>query len=165
MKDQNPIKRHKALIAFSRDHHFGLLLVWKIKQGLANGIAPERISNYVLYSFENDLQPHFREEEHILFPLLPADNPLRQRAEHDHVVIQDMVLELDQDKTNKELLFRFEEKLDEHIRFEERKLFVYMQQTLPDEKLQVVITHGSSRKNEIDENWKDIFWVKHRSGL
>ena len=67
MNTTTPIKRHPSLVAFSRDHHFGLLLVWKIKYGLDNGIAPERISNYVLYFFEQDLEAHFKEEEQKLF--------------------------------------------------------------------------------------------------
>ena len=61
MKTQAPIKRHQALVAFSKDHHFGLLLIWKIKQGLANAIRVERITNYILYFFEEYLLQHFKE--------------------------------------------------------------------------------------------------------
>lgn len=49
MKNQAPIKRHQAIVSFSKDHHFGLLLIWKIRQGLNKAVNPERISNYVTF--------------------------------------------------------------------------------------------------------------------
>lgn len=62
MKDHTPLKRHQAIVSFSRDHHFGLLLVWKIRQGLNKAVTAERISNYVLFLFKEDIEKHFREE-------------------------------------------------------------------------------------------------------
>lgn len=67
MKDQAPIKRHQAIISFSKDHHFGLLLVWKIRQGLEKAVNAERISKYVVYFFKEDLEKHFKDEELLLF--------------------------------------------------------------------------------------------------
>src|SRR5688572_10856128 len=116
MKDHAPIKRHPALVSFSKEHHFGLLLVWKIKQGLATAVAPERISNYVLYFFDEDLQQHFKEEEKMLFPKLPAGNPLRQQAEKEHELIYDIIGRLRNDKKNEKLLQQFAEALKAHIR-------------------------------------------------
>ena len=94
MKTQAPIKRHQALVAFSKDHHFGLLLIWKIKQCLANAIRVERITNYILYFFEEYLLQHFKEEEQNLFPKLPADHPLHQQAVNEHEVIYDIISQL-----------------------------------------------------------------------
>ncbi|MFC0771336.1 hemerythrin domain-containing protein [Terrimonas alba] len=165
MKDHTPIKRLQALVSFSRDHHFGLLLVWKIKQGLANAIAPERISNYVLYFFEEDLQPHFTEEEQTLFPKLPVDNVLRQRAEKEHAVIYDMINQLRNDRRSETLLLQFAETLRDHIRFEERELFASIQQTLSDAELEMIATHVDNRGNKVDAQWQDVFWVPDKSGL
>ena len=67
MKTSTPLKRHPAIVSFSKDHHFGLLLVWKIRQGLAKAVDAERISKYVLYFFREDLEKHFQEEERLLF--------------------------------------------------------------------------------------------------
>lgn len=39
------IKRTKALQPLSRDHHHGLLLCWKIRQGIKLNVEPERIKN------------------------------------------------------------------------------------------------------------------------
>ena len=67
MKNHAPIKRHQALVSYSKEHHFGLLLVWKIRQGLMNAVSPERIGKYVLFFFNEDLKTHFKEEEQLLF--------------------------------------------------------------------------------------------------
>ena len=67
MKNQTPIKRHQAVVSFSKDHHFGLLLVWKIRQGLGKSVNAERISKYVVYFFKEDLEKHFKDEELLLF--------------------------------------------------------------------------------------------------
>ena len=36
-----PLKRNPNLVPLSREHHYGLLFCWKLKQGLANGTDPE----------------------------------------------------------------------------------------------------------------------------
>lgn len=56
MKNQAPIKRHQAIVSFSKDHHFGLLLIWKIRQGLNKAVNPERISNYVTFFLKKTLK-------------------------------------------------------------------------------------------------------------
>jgi hypothetical protein len=67
MKNRAPIKRHQAIVSFSKDHHFGLLLVWKIRKGLNKTVDPVRISNYVTFFLKEDLEKHFKEEEQLLF--------------------------------------------------------------------------------------------------
>lgn len=163
MKVQTPIKRHQALVSFSRDHHFGLLLVWKIRQGLDNAVDPERVSNYVLYFFTEDLSWHFKEEEQNLFPRLPAGNSLRLQAEHEHVVIYDIINRLKSDKSNRDLLLQFANTLKSHIRFEERELFAFMQQTLPAEELEAIAIHDDSRARDADSRWEDVFWEIDRA--
>ena len=66
-ESSSPIKRHSALLEFSREHHFGLLLVWKIRQGLKRDIDLIRITDYTVFLFEKDLIQHFKEEEKNLF--------------------------------------------------------------------------------------------------
>src|SRR5689334_13185882 len=59
MEKCNPIKRSNAFVQFSKDHHFGLLLVWKIRQDLTKEINATEISKYVYDFFMDDLQQHF----------------------------------------------------------------------------------------------------------
>jgi len=80
----SPIKRNAALVSFSKDHHFALLLVWKIRQGLAKGIPANRIASYATDFFRKHLITHFRDEEEMLFTKLQPGDALRVKAELQH---------------------------------------------------------------------------------
>lgn len=159
MNKPAPLKRHQTLVAFSRDHHFGLLLVWKIKHGLDNAVAPERISNYVLYFFERDLKDHFEEEEQILFPKLPVGHSLRQQAENEHTIIKGLIEQIRKDRANNQLLLQFAQHLQDHIRFEERVLFTAIQKVTGDRDAEKPSMHSNNRNNDVDSGWNDQFWV------
>jgi iron-sulfur cluster repair protein YtfE (RIC family) len=159
MKDHVPIKRHKAIVSFSKDHHYGLLLVWKIRQGLNNEVSAERISNYVLFFFKEDLEKHFKAEELLLFYKLPFDDLLRKRAETDHQTIYKLVAAINNNKNNKILLIQLAEELEKHIRFEERVLFNHVQNNITAEELEVITKRFSNSSEAIDEKWKDTFWI------
>lgn len=163
MNMHTPLKRHEALVGFSKDHHFGLLLVWKIRQGLNKKVSPGRISDYVLYFFDEDIDGHFKEEEEQLFPMLPSSSILRQQAETEHKAIYEMIGRLRKDKDNMDLLLQFADALKDHIRFEERELFPFMQQTLSATELEQIADHEDPRGEEIDAHWHDIFWVNEKS--
>ncbi|WP_336514136.1 hemerythrin domain-containing protein [Pollutibacter soli] len=159
MKDRLPLKRHQALVEFSRDHHYGLLLVWKIKQGLANAIDPERIANYAVFFFDHDLKKHFSEEESDLFPLLPVDNLLRLQAENDHTRLTYLIENIRQNKSNRILLAAFADALKLHIRFEERELFEAIQTVLPDINYEINSPGAHKCNSDPDADWPDIFWM------
>jgi len=158
MKASAPLKRHPAIVSFSKDHHFGLLLVWKIRQGLANAVDTERISKYVLYFFREDLEKHFREEEQLLFCKLPAEDPLRQRAEADHQFIYKLVMDIANRKDDVVLLKELANELEKHIRFEERELFNHLQQSIPAADLAIIATRFSNSGTSVDDHWEDVFW-------
>jgi hypothetical protein len=162
MKDYAPIKRHEALVAFSRDHHFGLLLVWKIKQGLAKRVSLQRICAYIVYCFEQDLRLHFREEEQLIFCKLSQDDELRRRAEGEHKQIYDLVNQLAADSTNERLVRRFAEALESHIRFEERSLFNHIQQQLMPGGLEDIAVYHGTQSGDLDARWGDHFWEKRK---
>ena len=160
MKDEtSPIKRSQALIQFSREHHFGLLLVWKIRQGLKNNIEPGRISKYSIFFFDGELTEHFKEEEKNLFVKLPVDDPLRAKAFEEHEHIYKLVAELRKDSLNTTLLTKFADALDSHIRFEERTLFNNLQQHLSEQELKKLEEEHSKREGDIDDKWDDHFWI------
>ncbi|HET9431984.1 MAG TPA: hemerythrin domain-containing protein [Chitinophagaceae bacterium] len=158
MKTISPIKRSDALVPLSRDHHFGLLLSWKIRQGLAKNVQPERISKYVIYFFEADLQAHFMEEEALLFSKAPAGDILCERALQEHSDIIDWIGDIRQNPGNKLALSGFADALENHIRFEERILFNHLQEQLNDEDLEILKDHTREKKADPDDRWKDLFW-------
>ncbi|HQW83091.1 MAG TPA: hemerythrin domain-containing protein [Ferruginibacter sp.] len=162
MKDSTaPIKRSPALIQFSREHHYGLLLVWKIRQGLKKDISPDRINAYTLFFFEKELTEHFKEEEKDLFVKLPVEDKLRIRAFEEHAHIYSLVSQLRENTTNSNLLKEFADALDDHIRFEERILFNHIQKLLPEAELKRLEQSHSKRDGDIDDRWNDHFWEKN----
>ncbi|HET9824211.1 MAG TPA: hemerythrin domain-containing protein [Chitinophagaceae bacterium] len=162
MKEQGPIKRHPAIVSFSKDHHFGLLLVWKIRQGLNKAVDPERISNYVLYFLKEDLGKHFKEEEQILFSRLPDNDPLRTQAEAAHQSIYELITTIDENKNNTSLLSQIADELESHIRFEERELFNHLQINIPGHELEKIAERFSADNKVIDDKWEDAFWEHGR---
>ena len=162
MKNITPIKRHPAFVALSQDHHLGLLLVWKIKKGLSDGIVPGRISNYILYFFEVDLRHHFREEEELIYSKLPADDKLRLQGEDDHDKIYTLIEEIGDNKTDRDLLLHFADLLKDHIRIEERVLFNHLQQIWEPAQLDEVVQHSTERGVNCDAGYFDPFWLKKK---
>lgn len=158
MKDNTPIKRHLAMVSFSKDHHFGLLLAWKIRQGLKKVVNAERISKYVVYFFKADLKKHFNDEEQFLFCKLPESDVLRKRAEADHQSIYNLVNDIDKNKNDTKLLTQLANELEKHIRFEERELFNHLQEKITPADLELIEKRISSNGKTIDEKWNDVFW-------
>lgn len=159
MKETTPIKRHPAMVSFSRDHHFGLLLVWKIRQGLKKSIDPGRIGKYVLFFFSEDLLKHFSDEEKLLFSCLRADDLLRIQAEEDHAVIYQLIKDIRSQTADTGLLTQLADRLEKHIRFEERELFNHLQSVIGADALALIEKRIGNDSKEIDEKWDDIFWI------
>lgn len=153
METKKPIKRHESLRPLSREHHHGLLLCWKIREGLKKGSAPERIKAYTDWFWENHLAGHFEEEEKHVFPLLDQEHPLVKRALSEHR----RLARLFQDNENiVQALNRIEDELSKHIRFEERVLFQEIQERASQAELdRIEAIHGEFP--DIDE-WHDAFW-------
>ena len=149
----NPIKRKEALKPLSRDHHHGLLLCWKIRQGIKLNVEPERIKKYLDWFWMSYLKPHFEIEEQYVFPILGIENELVKQALAEHRTLKRLFYFLDDlSKTNSLI----EKELEMHIRFEERVLFNAIQSLASSEQLIQI---------EIDcedkcfyENLSDPFW-------
>ncbi|QEC69205.1 hemerythrin domain-containing protein [Panacibacter ginsenosidivorans] len=138
MKEHKPIRRDKAFVSFSRDHHFGLLLVWKIRNDLKGNMDAKPISEYVLTFFDDNLNQHFKDEESLLFSKLPADDVLRKQAKTEHNKIYLLIESLRENNEDKELLKEFADLLEVHIRFEERVLFNHLQEKMDTDELEAI---------------------------
>lgn len=155
---QSPIKRSPELVKLSRDHHFGLLLVWKTRQGMRLEVAAPRIASFLLETFRMELEPHFRQEELCLLPLLPADDPLRVRTEQEHVLIRSLCIALEQDITY-ERLADLANLLDAHIRFEERELFGHIEAVTALPELKAASDRAARMPQPEPFAWADDFWA------
>lgn len=158
MSETNPIKRHPSLVSFSRDHHFGLLLSWKIRQGVEKEVSSERIINYVIYFFDNDLGKLFKEEEKLLFEKLSSDDLFRKKAEEQHDAIRQSIATIRDRKDQRVALLQLADKLELYIRFAERELFNHLQEKIPAEELEKLSKRVPNESRKIDDKWKDVFW-------
>lgn len=147
MENPKPIKRSKAFVQLSKDHHFGLLLVWRIRQDLTKGTNGEEISRYVIDFYKDDLAQHFREEEEYLFSKLPVGDPLREQAEGEHRAIYNLIESIRLHHSDTALLRQFGDLLEAHIRFEERTLFNHLQEHMSPEDQEQLLLHTASRNN------------------
>jgi len=158
MEEIKPLKRSKELAPLSREHHDGLLFAWKIKQGIANGTSIETLCNYARWFWTNHLKSHFTDEETVLVKFLPADNPLVLQMFQEHAQIRELIISLDKEPVSNSLKL-LAEHINNHIRFEERKLFVYVENTLTQEQLDGIYKE-LPHELHCDTEWEVEFWVK-----
>lgn len=152
-----PLKRHEGLKPLSRDHHHGLLLCWKIREGFKKGVSPQRMKAYASFFYDTQLVPHFAFEEKEIFPLLNEQSPLRKQAENEH---QRLVSLFTGDYDPEAALNEISKALEDHIRFEERILFEEIQHQTEDEVLEDIGNKENSLDTPNPDDWDDQFWKK-----
>ncbi len=159
MPDANPpIKRSAELAPLSREHHKGLLFVWKIKQGLQKDIDTKRISAFVHWFWTVELAPHFQKEETLLLPALGKKMSLKERLLDEHAAIRKLMEDL-QNHSTVELLQKLANAVHDHIRFEERVLFKHIEVSASAEELMEIGKALAVVKKKLPV-WEDEFWVK-----
>src|SRR5690606_21106480 len=156
-----PQKRDKSLVPLSREHHFGLLFCWKLRQGLKNGADLEVMRDYVRYFWNNILKEHCQEEEWLMERLLPHDDTQRARLHEEHKLIETLV-ELIEDGSpmNKDLFKVLDKDLVDHIRWEERELFPYLQTIAPADDLELAGQLLEHKHDPRLDNFTPEFWIK-----
>lgn len=147
------MEKTEELETFTNEHRHGLMLCWKIRRGISKGISWERMKKYADWFYTTYMTPHFDAEEKYVYPILGMDDPmvkkmLASRRRLDKLFLGDKPLEI--------ALSLGEEKLEQHIRFEERKIFKRIQEEATEEQLEEL------EKRYIEpvfvENEEDVFW-------
>ena len=158
--ENKPIRRNEHIKKLSKDHHSGLLFCWKIRQGLKHEVATERIKKYTSYFWTNHLAEHFKEEEVILFS--PLKDELVQKALDDHKQIKHQLDELLDGSTDdaKKGLARLANLTDDHIRYEERKLFPHLEKMLSDKQLEEIGKKLDAQPSPLADDFEDSFWIQ-----
>lgn len=150
-----PIKRSVQLAPLSRDHHEGLLFVWKIRGGLKNGTPIPVIGQFVQWFWETHLENHFRQEEQSLAPYFGGDELFnRMIEEHQNI---EALIHINANITDEALLTQIGDAVNDHIRFEERELFPHIEQALSVEQLDVIYKNLPVESNPISR-WENEFW-------
>lgn len=163
--EKKPIKRNKNFVKLSKDHHFTLLFCWKIRNGIKFKVEYERIKNYVQYFWQYHLQPHFMQEETILFASVKDESVQRALDEHRQIAQQIKVLHAAVDNAANQLSV-LADMVDNHVRYEERELFPHIEKVLTNEQLenigrQITAQHNPALKDE----FADEFWLKQKNSL
>jgi len=143
-------KRVPALIVLSHDHHHGLALALRLRQGdkalLNDGWTHNRKeqAKRVTEFHKEELRAHFRAEEDALFPVMrehvPESGHIIDGLLGQHREIERMVEELEgaDEPRLSGILEAFGVLLDRHIRIEEREFFPLFEQSLPAETMRRV---------------------------
>lgn len=160
-----PIKRSEALLPLSREHHVDLLLVWKIRKGVAGQVDTGRMASYIQYLDTQLMAAHFADEEALLFDQLPPDDPLCERGRKEHDEIRGMIRTIAGKRPPETDLFvRFANAVEAHVRFEERELFPYFEVKIPQEKLRKIAEELLGKHDVFVDSWQDEFWGSKGGG-
>jgi hemerythrin-like domain-containing protein len=132
------MKRSDALAPLSRQHHQGLAVALRLKRADANSASDARAA--FLEFWETEGREHFRLEEEVLLPSYArygeADDPAVVRVLVEHVDLRRRGADLEATPSaDPEVLHDLGERLERHIRHEERVLFPLIEAALPQAEL------------------------------
>ncbi len=141
------MKRNPNLRKLSDDHHSGLVQARRLKRAAAGEEdAPETVRAFLRFWAE-DTRLHFREEEEVLLAVFarhggdPGSEPVREMVA-DHARIRGLVMKLDEESGVGEVdpatLQEIGDRLEAHIRLEERRVFPLVEEALTDEALEEI---------------------------
>jgi hemerythrin-like domain-containing protein len=144
------MKRHPALRKFSDDHHGGLVQARRLRRAAAGeGTPPAEAARVFLRFWEEETSAHFKEEEEVLLAVFArhggdlSAEPIQEMVA-DHARIRGLVMTLIEEDRSGEVatdtLREIGERLEAHIRLEERRVFPLVETTLPEDGLEEVGT-------------------------
>lgn len=157
MRNQ-PIKRSQEMQLLSRDHHYGLLFSWKLKQGISKKADTSRMKNYVNFFWEQHLKDHFLDEEVLLFNRFESEEPCA-RAKKDHEQIINLIEGINSAEQGNYIVFdKLVSFLDQHIRYEERVVFPHLESIISDSTLSSIGYFLEKQHHDFVDDFKDEFW-------
>lgn len=134
-----PIKRHDALAPLSRDHYVGLVHAHRLmKAASKDRVARHKALADFLEAWHTEIEPHFRDEERLLPPLIESDED-RGRLFDEHAAIEraaeEAVIKRRAVDPDPDFVERLGRDLEQHIRWEERVLFNRVQDSASERQL------------------------------
>lgn len=127
----NSLKRHPALQPLSRDHVIGLHQAQILKKARVCSVQDQdRAIAGFAEAWEDDLIPHFADEERILPGYIPNESS-RLKLINDHLTITALAEKvIHGDVVSCSQLLELGETLEAHIRWEEHSLFPEIEDAL-----------------------------------
>ena len=158
VKKVNPkSSRDENLYVFSHEHHHGLIFAVRLRK--AHQADAETLKRYINDFWEDSLDAHFNNEENSFLNYL-TDVDLKHRFLSEHKQIRDLFKDIDEgDDDIVEKSKQFGVLINDHIRFEERILFPWLQENLTSEELKQI---GSSLEDTdvCSHTYSPRFWEK-----
>ena len=156
------MKRNKELLTLSWEHHDGLVFVFRIQQGIKNLSDPAIIKDYILHTWDIALNHHFWQEEQSLKSVLEKTkdgSELLHQMMDDHIYFQTEIeyFRSEADPDTKRIL-DFADRLNKHIRFEERDLFPFLEKTIEPAILEEIGHFLKEHHEKPDKCWTNTFW-------
>jgi len=150
------MKRHPALYPLSHDHHQALILAQQIKKGAPQYKGmPSTLENkrkYTLQFYKSELVQHFKDEEEFLFPSVKNKKAgldiMISEIISEHRKMELLVTELGKTGNLENLLDELGLLLEKHIRKEERKLFVEIENVLSEAELSDISQKITESRNQ-----------------
>lgn len=136
------------------EHRDGLLLCWKIREGLRKEVDVTRIKAYLDWYWKNYLNIVFGLEEKYLFDILPKDDKARKKVVSQHKKLKRLFEEKNPDKFLNSIIL-IEEELELHIRFAEKDVQQRVLEVATPEQLQKI---EENIQELTMEDWDDLFW-------
>jgi hemerythrin-like domain-containing protein len=160
---RKPIKRNKHIAALSKDHHNGLLLCWKIRQGLKLNVSLVRIRAYINFFWQTHMVEHFRQEEVLLFDKVDAS--ICRLGLDEHEIIRLLVNDINRGDNHDTTPFvQLAKMIEQHIRYEERILFPHLEAVLNQAQLEAIGT-ALDQHNTVEQPYADPFWIAHKTAV
>lgn len=133
------MKRSRALRTLSHQHHQGLFAALQLRRAQRETAADAHRAFVDFFEREGAL--HFRIEEELLLPAyarhVECDDPAIVRVLTDHVDLRRRGQDLEGGaEPGPEALRELGERLELHIRFEERVLFPMIEEALPPDEIE-----------------------------
>lgn len=134
------MRRHPALRDLSSDHHAALVQAHRLKRAAVADIATRRkiIAEFLIF-WRAEGQRHFSEEEQALLPYYahwgdPDQEPIEQML-RDHILIRRDAMCFQQGDQSESTCRAAGERLEAHVRLEEREVFPLIEDALTEDAL------------------------------
>lgn len=143
------MKRATELKKFSEDHHHGLVHARRLKMAATSAeasTAQDAARDFLAY-WQVETSAHFRQEEEVLLPVLVRhggdlhqDSIVQMLSEHAEIraLVMDLSDGVASENIRPETLQSIGDRLEEHIRLEERVIYPMIEETLPKTGLEEV---------------------------
>jgi len=137
------------------------MAVLLLEKGVTKNADLKIMNDFILDCWESELENHFIAEEKNLDPSLlqlPQLNDLYDRMISEHELIRNIIDAIKQKQESKELIVSFHTLLENHIRFEERTLFPFIQEHATEVSLSLLGKQISHLTNSNCSNYLVKFW-------